>query len=87
MLAGVALLAGMCRSATARSDRAFKDVNVVDESNLNDIMLTVADPNEAVPTSTRTLEDNPDRIDLQRGLGQSLIGQAPAEAVPVYAKM
>ncbi|MDQ7070747.1 MAG: tetratricopeptide repeat protein [Rhodobacterales bacterium] len=53
--------------------RTLQDVNVVDESNLNDIMLTVADPNEAVAYFQRTLSENPRRIDLMRGLGKSLI--------------
>lgn len=54
-------------------DRKFQGVNVVDESNLNDVMLTVADPNEAVSYFQRTVAEQPDRIDLQRGLAKSLI--------------
>ena len=54
-------------------DRAFQDVNVIDETNLNDVMLTVADPNEGVAYFQRTLATHPDRIDLQRGLAVSLI--------------
>lgn len=53
--------------------RALKGVNVIDESNLNDIMLTSADANEAVSYFQRTLVENPDRIDVQRGLATSLI--------------
>nr|WP_267137521.1 tetratricopeptide repeat protein [Anianabacter salinae] len=53
--------------------RAVKSVNVVDESNLGDIMLTVADPEEAVAYFQRTLRENPERIDVQRGLAKSLI--------------
>ncbi len=88
MLAGVALLAGCENSGNDEVSRAFKDVNVVDESNLNDIMLTVADPNEAVNYFKRTLKDNPERVDVHRGLGQSLIKAKRArEAVPVYEKM
>jgi len=88
MLAGVALLSGCANSSDDEVSRAFKDVNVVDESNLGDIMLTVADPNEAVNYFKRTLKDNPDRIDVHRGLGQSLIKAKRArEAVPVYEKM
>ncbi len=54
-------------------EQAIKDVNVIDESNLNDIMLTVADPNEAVAYFERTIATNPDRIDLRRGLAISLV--------------
>ena len=53
--------------------QALKDVNVIDESNLNDVMLTVADPDEAVSYFQRTLAVNPDRIDLARGLAVSLV--------------
>ena len=54
-------------------DQAIKDVNVIDETNLNDVMLTVADPNEAVTYFQRTSAANPDRIDLRRGLAISLV--------------
>ena len=54
-------------------ERAMKAVNVVDETNLNEVMLTVADPNEAVDYFRRSLADEPDRLDFQRGLAQSLI--------------
>ena len=68
--------------------RAFDGVNVIDESNLNDIMLTVADPAEAVSYFERATSEQPDRIDLKRGLGMSLIraGQ-PARAVPVWKQV
>ncbi|MEP5761636.1 MAG: tetratricopeptide repeat protein [Litoreibacter sp.] len=52
---------------------ALKNINVIDESNLNDIMLTVADPNEAVEFFQRSVRDDPTRIDMQRGLATSLI--------------
>lgn len=54
-------------------NRKLGGVNVIDESNLNDVMLNAADPNEAVSYFQRTATANPDRIDLQRGLATSLI--------------
>ena len=46
---GALTLAGCGQpSGDAEVNRALQDVNVVDETNLNDVMLTVADPNEAV---------------------------------------
>ena len=50
-------------------ERAIKDVNVIDESNLNDVMLTVADPNEAVAyfTRRRAAEPRPDRPEARPG--------------------
>ncbi|OWU86415.1 hypothetical protein ATO6_06275 [Oceanicola sp. 22II-s10i] len=85
-IAGAVTLSACEQKSASEVNRAFRDVNVVDESNMSDIMLTVADPNEAVTYFKRTLGDNPDRIDLQRGLGQSLIRAKRAnEAVPVWA--
>ncbi len=54
-------------------DETLEDLNVVDENNLNEVYLTVADPNEAVTYFARASKGAPDRIDLQRGLAQSLI--------------
>lgn len=88
-LAGV-LLVSACsdKSAEATVERAFQDVNVVDESNLNDVMLTVADPNEAVTYFQRTLQDNPDRVDLHRGLAKSLMrAKRFTEATAAYKKV
>ena len=48
-------------------------LNVIDESNLNQLMLTAADPNEAVAYFQRASIENPDRLDLQRGLALSLV--------------
>lgn len=88
-LAGaLALSACAEKSANSTVERAFQDVNVVDESDLNDVMLTVADPNEAVAHFQRTVAQNPDRIDVQRGLAISLVrAQRFSEAVPAYAKV
>ncbi|SPF80958.1 tetratricopeptide repeat protein [Pseudoprimorskyibacter insulae] len=88
---GVALLvtvAGCDRMRDNNVDRKIKDVNVVDETNLNDVMLTVADPNEAVRYFQRALANDPGRIDLMRGLGISLIrAKRPAEAVTAWTKV
>ncbi len=68
--------------------RAIKDVNVIDESNLNDIMLTVGDPNEAVAYFQGALAKDPGRIDLMRGLAKSLTrAQKPTEAAQVWEKV
>ncbi|WP_425041059.1 tetratricopeptide repeat protein [Primorskyibacter sp. S187A] len=69
-------------------DRKLSNLNVVDETDLNDVMLTVADPNEAVSYFQRATADNPDRIDLHRGLAASLIrAKRVTEAVPVWRKI
>ncbi|MGB2203137.1 MAG: tetratricopeptide repeat protein [Pseudooceanicola atlanticus] len=87
-LAGALALSACSQTSNSEVNRAFRDVNVVDESNLNDIMLTVGDPNEAVVYFQRTLKDNPDRIDVRRGLAQSLIrAKRPTEAVIAWSKV
>ncbi|MFN4156333.1 MAG: tetratricopeptide repeat protein [Paracoccaceae bacterium] len=84
-LSGAVALSACQKSPDAEVQRALKDVNVIDESNLSDIMLTVGDPNEAVSYFQRTAEQNPDRIDLKRGLGKSLVrANRPAEAAAVW---
>lgn len=82
---GSIALAACNRSSDEEVNRALKDVNVIDESNLSDIMLTVADPKESVSYFARTAAENPDRMDLQRNLGKALVrnGQA-AEATKVF---
>lgn len=68
--------------------RTLQGVNVIDESNLNDIMLTVADPNEAVTYFQRTVAEHPKRIDLLRGLGKSLVrAKRASEAVITWRKV
>ena len=85
---GTVALAGCQKNTDAEVNRAIKSVNVIDESNLSDIMLTVADPNEAAAYFLKSSTENPDRIDLRRGLAKSLIrAQRPAEAAKVWAEV
>ena len=73
-IAGATAVAGCGeKDPNATVERAFKDVNVVDETNLSDVMLTVADPNEAVIYFARSAAEKPDNIEHQRGLAFSLI--------------
>ncbi|MFK7753464.1 MAG: tetratricopeptide repeat protein [Sedimentitalea sp.] len=88
LLAGGLLLSACAEKGEETVERAFQDVNVVDESNLSDVMLTVADPNEAVSYFQRTLKNQPDRIDLQRGLATSLIrAKRTTEGVSAWSKV
>ncbi len=72
-LLGAFALAGCVKDGDAEVARAMQDINVVDETNLNDVMLTVGDPDEAVAYFQRASANDPDRIDLLRGLAKSLI--------------
>jgi Tfp pilus assembly protein PilF len=85
----------LCLAATALAacgprgtdvNRALKAVNVIDESNLSEIMLTVGDPDEAVAYFARAAAENPERIDLRRGLAKSLVRAGkPDEAARTWA--
>ncbi len=87
-LAGTVALTACEKGNNNDVDRAFSGVNVVDETNLNDIMLTVGDPNEAVAYFQRASNDDPSRIDLQRGLAKSLIrAKRATEGVTVWKKV
>ena len=88
-LAGVLVLSA-CSEERAEDavERAFQDVNVIDESNLNDVMLTVADPNEAVAHFQRTLAQDPERVEVNRGLAVSLVrAKRYTEATSAYEKL
>lgn len=85
-LTGTVGLTACQKQSNAEVQRAIKSVNVVDESNLNDIMLTVGDPNEAVAYFKKTSDEQPDRIDIKRGLAKSLIrANRPTEAIAVWS--
>lgn len=73
-LCAASLLLSACgQTADDQVEDAMRDLNVVDESNLNDVMLTVGDPNEAVRYFAGAVANDPERIDLQRGLATSLV--------------
>ena len=89
-LAVCALTVAGCglRGDKADVDRALKDLNVVDESNLNGLMLAHSDPNEAVAYFRRATSEDPKRMDLQRGLAQALIrAKQPNQAAPIFARV
>lgn len=61
------------KNADETVERAFQDVNAIDENNLGEVMLTVGDPNEGAIYFQRAIKENPDEIDNYRGLATSLI--------------
>lgn len=79
-----------CNKGTSDAEvqRALKSVNVIDESNLSEIMLTVGDPDEAVAYFARASSENPDRIGLKRGLAKSLVrANQPTKAIAVWTEI
>jgi len=84
-LAGVALLAGCGESMRAQTARAIDSVQSIDQENMAEMMLAVADPREAVQYFTQQTQANPDRIIFRRGLARSLMRAGQAEAaIPVW---
>ncbi|GAB5448814.1 tetratricopeptide repeat protein [Gymnodinialimonas sp.] len=77
-----------CNTTDADVERALDPLNVIDETNLADIMLSAASPNEAVDYFRRAAQEDPDRVDLQRGLATSLVraGRA-AESLTVWQQV
>lgn len=86
-VAGAIILSGCEKGIdTDAVDREFQDVNVIDGTNLNEVMLSVSDPNEAVSYFQRASSGEPDRIDLKRGLALSLIrAKRHTEGVAAWA--
>jgi Flp pilus assembly protein TadD len=89
LLMGSTLVLSACqKNSEAEVQRAIAEINLVDDNNLADIMLTVADPDEAVTYFLGAVEKYPDRIDLRRGLAQSLTrAQKPTEAATVWREV
>jgi len=87
-LAAVLALSSCAALKKPGVEKAVDSVNVIDAANLTDIMMTVADPNEAVNYFQRSLQKEPNRIDFTRGLAKSLIRAGRAsEAAVVYEKI
>jgi len=85
-LAGAFALSACQKASDTQVEKTIQGVNVIEASHLDDIMLSVADPNEAVSYFTRTLKAHPDRIDLKRDLAKSLIRAGRStEAVVAWA--
>lgn len=84
-LAGLALLAGCGESMRAQTARAIDSVQSIDQENMAEMMLAVADPAEAISYFSNQSQQHPDRIIFRRGLARSMMraGQAE-ESIPVW---
>lgn len=76
------------KSGEEQVERAMQDLNGLEGNNLSEVMLSVGDPAESVNYFTGALAQNPDRIDLQRGLAKSLVkARRVTEAIPVWQQV
>ncbi len=85
LLAGALAMSGCAANNGNETERSI--IGVVDESNLNEIMLTVADPNESVEYFREASLKDPTRVDLKRGLAQSLARAKRSEEANVVYKI
>ena len=71
-LLGTVALSG-CEHGVSREQaaKAVAEAQAVDQNNLSDIMLTVADPTEAVTYFKNALAVTPDKVELKRNLAKS----------------
>ncbi len=88
VVCGLTLTACAKETEEEKVEKTFQEVNVIDETNLNEVLLTAADPNEAVTYFQGAAAKNPGRIDLQRGLAISLSrAQRTTEAAAAWKKV
>ncbi len=72
----------------AEKNASLGPMNVVDETGLDDIMLNLADPEEAVAFFRDSLAQHPDRVDLKRGYAKSLVrAKKYSEAALVFEEL
>ena len=88
LIAGLLGLSACAKSPGARAEKVLKDLNVVDDTNMSDVMLTVGDPTQAVDYFAKASAANPTRYDLKRGLAKSLArANRPGDAVKVWREV
>jgi Flp pilus assembly protein TadD len=89
--AGLALsiiLAGCAEMTDEEKNADLGSVNVIDATGLNDIMLNLADPAEAVAFFRDSLAAEPGRVDLKKGYAQALVqNKQYAEAALIYEQL
>lgn len=84
-LLGVALLSGCDQGMHAQTARAIDSVASIDQQNMAEMMLAVADPAEAVQYFTQASQAHPDDVLFRRGLARSLMRAGRAEeSIPVW---
>lgn len=75
-----------CESVSQKEDPLA--ASVIDEANLNELMLTVSDPEDAVKYFEQAVAREPERADFRRGLARSLArAERYNEAARVYQEL
>lgn len=73
MMGVMAVAVAGCMGRKDPADEVLGSLNVIDASNLNDVMLSAADPTEAVAYFQKSAAEAPERIEFRRGLAASLV--------------
>ncbi|SDW93044.1 tetratricopeptide repeat protein [Roseicitreum antarcticum] len=72
----------------AEASRQSDAIALVDQTNMTEIMMSAADPLEAISFFEAAIVQTPDRIELHRGLAKSLIrANRASAAVPVWNRV
>lgn len=86
--AGILALGACGDISDAEKNASLGDLNVIDASDLNDLMLNFADPDEAVTYFRTASAANPERIDFRRGHAKALMkARRYDEATVIQAKL
>lgn len=85
----VALFLAGCSELTDEEKNAeLGPLNAIDATGLNDIMLNLADPNEAVVFFRESLSKDPERVDLKRNYALALVrAKKYAEAALIFEQL
>ena len=78
-IVGVASLSGCGESMRAQTARAIDSVAEIDQQNMAEMMLAVADPREAIGYFQQGVAANPDSLLMRRGLARSMMRGGDAE--------
>ncbi|MEM8753274.1 MAG: tetratricopeptide repeat protein [Pseudomonadota bacterium] len=69
-------------------NKGSETTNVIDATNLNDLMLTISDPEDAVSYFRTSLAAEPGRVDFKRGYALSLArARRHADAVRIFEEL
>ena len=88
LLGSAAILSACGQTGQGDVTRAVNNAAAAEADSIRQIMLTVADPGEAVTYFQRQVDIEPDEIEPQRGLARSLVrGGRQSEAVLAWRKV
>ena len=88
LLGGTVALSACGKMGQTDVTRAVSNAAEAEADSIREIMLTVAEPTEAVSYFQNQLSDKPDEIENQRGLARSLVrGGRASEAVVAWRKV